>query len=214
MSPSAQSLPEPSLRIARLICQLLACPPQPGTDAGEFCGDVGGAAAVPHHEAVLVRRRRLPEHRRRQRALPRQGWCRPRAPRPYIACQCLALGWRQWILRRSRLAHPNIQSTTARLLPHSASQCKCRTNDPQSVVAALHWPEQPACARQGSTGSPGHYLLGLRVLNMLVLEMNQPTPGRTLTQHRKVAVSFRDQVCICMSCHVEMAVCYMCLSDK
>ena len=47
---------------------------------------------------------------------------------------------------------------------------------------------------QGSAGSPGHYLLGLRVLNMLVLEMNQPTPGRTLTQHRKIAVSFRDLV--------------------
>jgi hypothetical protein len=41
-------------------------------------------------------------------------------------------------------------------------------------------------------GSPGHYLLGLRILNMLVSEMNQATPGRTLTVHRKVAVSFRD----------------------
>ena len=48
---------------------------------------------------------------------------------------------------------------------------------------------------QGSQGeSQGHYLLGLRILNMLVTEMNLPTPGRTLTQHRKVAVSFRDQV--------------------
>eukprot|EP00951_Prasinocladus_malaysianus_P012229 scaffold91009_cov49-Prasinocladus_malaysianus.AAC.3 len=27
---------------------------------------------------------------------------------------------------------------------------------------------------------------------MLVTECNQPTPGRTLTQHRKIAVSFRD----------------------
>ena len=48
---------------------------------------------------------------------------------------------------------------------------------------------------QGSQGeSQGHYLLGLKILNSLVSEMNQPTPGRTLTQHRKIAVSFRDQV--------------------
>mmetsp|Transcript_25560 Transcript_25560/g.71479 ORF Transcript_25560/g.71479 Transcript_25560/m.71479 type:complete len:1067 (+) Transcript_25560:187-3387(+) len=37
-----------------------------------------------------------------------------------------------------------------------------------------------------------HYMLGLKILNMLVTECNQPTPGRTLTQHRKIAVSFRD----------------------
>jgi len=41
-------------------------------------------------------------------------------------------------------------------------------------------------------GSPPHYLLSLRILNTLVMEMNSPTPGRTLTQHRKAAVSFRD----------------------
>lgn len=38
----------------------------------------------------------------------------------------------------------------------------------------------------------GHYLLGLKILNMLVVEFNQPTPGRTMTQHRKPAVAFRD----------------------
>ena len=38
-----------------------------------------------------------------------------------------------------------------------------------------------------------HYFLGLKILNMLVAEFNQPTPGRTLTQHRKLAVAFRDQ---------------------
>uniref|UniRef100_A0A061RU54 Ran-binding protein n=1 Tax=Tetraselmis sp. GSL018 TaxID=582737 RepID=A0A061RU54_9CHLO len=37
-----------------------------------------------------------------------------------------------------------------------------------------------------------HYFLGLKILSMLVSECNQPTPGRTLTQHRKIAVSFRD----------------------
>jgi len=43
------------------------------------------------------------------------------------------------------------------------------------------------------SGSPGHYLLGLRLLGLLVGEMNAPTPGRSLTQHRKIACSFRDQ---------------------
>ena len=38
-----------------------------------------------------------------------------------------------------------------------------------------------------------HYCLGLKILNMLVAEFSQPTPGRTLTQHRKLAVAFRDQ---------------------
>ena len=38
----------------------------------------------------------------------------------------------------------------------------------------------------------GHYLLGLRILHMLVAEFNQPTAGRTMTLHRKLAVAFRD----------------------
>jgi hypothetical protein len=42
-------------------------------------------------------------------------------------------------------------------------------------------------------GTPSHYLLGLKILHALVSEMNSPTAGRTLTQHRKIAVSFRDQ---------------------
>lgn len=46
---------------------------------------------------------------------------------------------------------------------------------------------------KGAAGQPGFYLLGLKLLSMLVSEMNQPTPGRTLTQHRKIAVAFRDQ---------------------
>jgi exportin-7 len=46
---------------------------------------------------------------------------------------------------------------------------------------------------QGSTGgSQAHYFLGLKILNMLVAEFNQPTPGKTLTQHRKLSVAFRD----------------------
>ncbi|CAL5227709.1 g10719 [Coccomyxa viridis] len=45
---------------------------------------------------------------------------------------------------------------------------------------------------KGSSGLPGHYLLGLRILHMLVAEFNQPTAGRTMTLHRKLAVAFRD----------------------
>jgi exportin-7 len=37
-----------------------------------------------------------------------------------------------------------------------------------------------------------HHIIGLRLLNSLVDEMNTPTTGRTLTLHRKTAVSFRD----------------------
>lgn len=37
-----------------------------------------------------------------------------------------------------------------------------------------------------------HCVLGLKILNQLVDELNIPTSGRTLTQHRKTSVSFRD----------------------
>ena len=40
--------------------------------------------------------------------------------------------------------------------------------------------------------SVDHCILGLRILNQLVDELNIPTSGRTITQHRKTAVSFRD----------------------
>ncbi|CAN0236331.1 unnamed protein product [Discosporangium mesarthrocarpum] len=40
-----------------------------------------------------------------------------------------------------------------------------------------------------------HYVIGLKILNQLVEELNIPTSGRTLPQHRKTAVSFRD-VCL------------------
>jgi exportin-7 len=38
----------------------------------------------------------------------------------------------------------------------------------------------------------GHCILGLKILNLLVDELNIPSSGRTLTQHRKTSVSFRD----------------------
>lgn len=40
-----------------------------------------------------------------------------------------------------------------------------------------------------------HCILGLKILNQLVDELNVATVGRTLTQHRKTSVSFRD-VCL------------------
>ena len=43
------------------------------------------------------------------------------------------------------------------------------------------------------TASIDHCVIGLRILNNLVDELNIPITGRTLTQHRKTAVSFRDQ---------------------
>ena len=42
------------------------------------------------------------------------------------------------------------------------------------------------------SASMAHQVIGLRVLTSLVDEMNLPTSGRTLTLHRKTAVSFRD----------------------
>ena len=37
-----------------------------------------------------------------------------------------------------------------------------------------------------------HCVLGLKILNLLVEELNVPSVGRTLTMHRKTSVSFRD----------------------
>ncbi|KAL6495703.1 hypothetical protein OROGR_030266 [Orobanche gracilis] len=37
-----------------------------------------------------------------------------------------------------------------------------------------------------------HYAIGLKILNQLVSEMNQPNPGLPSAHHRRVAISFRD----------------------
>merc|ERR1719383_463398 len=42
------------------------------------------------------------------------------------------------------------------------------------------------------SGSVPHLMLGLRLLTHVVNEVNAPTPNRSLSEHRKVAVSFRD----------------------
>ncbi|KAI3829282.1 hypothetical protein L1987_03401 [Smallanthus sonchifolius] len=41
--------------------------------------------------------------------------------------------------------------------------------------------------------SPEHCSIGLKILNQLVSEMNQPNPGLPSTHHRRVACNFRDQ---------------------
>jgi exportin-7 len=41
--------------------------------------------------------------------------------------------------------------------------------------------------------TPDHFAIGLKILNQLVLEMNQPNPGLPSTHHRRVACNFRDQ---------------------
>ncbi|MED6204293.1 hypothetical protein PIB30_008113 [Stylosanthes scabra] len=41
--------------------------------------------------------------------------------------------------------------------------------------------------------TPGHYAIGLKILNQLISEMNQANAGLPATNHRRVACSFRDQ---------------------
>jgi len=47
-------------------------------------------------------------------------------------------------------------------------------------------------ARARRSGDRAAYGASLRALTALVTEFNTPTPGRTLTAHRKAAVAFRD----------------------
>ncbi|XP_050281550.1 uncharacterized protein LOC126722441 [Quercus robur] len=44
-----------------------------------------------------------------------------------------------------------------------------------------------------SQATSDHYAIGLKILNQLVSEMNQPNPGLPSTHHRRVACAFRDQ---------------------
>lgn len=48
------------------------------------------------------------------------------------------------------------------------------------------------CTKFLAQGTLEHFFLGLKIFNQLVAEMNQPSPGRSLTFHRKTACSFRD----------------------
>ncbi|XP_024018068.1 exportin-7 isoform X3 [Morus notabilis] len=44
-----------------------------------------------------------------------------------------------------------------------------------------------------SQATSEHYAIGLKILNQLVSEMNQPNSGLSSTHHRRVACNFRDQ---------------------
>eukprot|EP00698_Gefionella_okellyi_P000263 TRINITY_DN10225_c0_g1_i1.p1 TRINITY_DN10225_c0_g1~~TRINITY_DN10225_c0_g1_i1.p1 ORF type:complete len:1059 (+),score=225.48 TRINITY_DN10225_c0_g1_i1:26-3202(+) len=68
-----------------------------------------------------------------------------------------------------------------------------------SKVTKLGWHDGPEFRDiadklgQFLSATVDYAIIGLRLLNQLVSDMNTATPGRTLSQHRKVAVSFRDQ---------------------
>ncbi|GAB4836168.1 hypothetical protein Ancab_001081 [Ancistrocladus abbreviatus] len=49
------------------------------------------------------------------------------------------------------------------------------------------------CMNFFSQATPHHYAIGLKILNELVSEMNQPNPGLPTSHHRRVACAFRDQ---------------------
>ena len=51
----------------------------------------------------------------------------------------------------------------------------------------------PGEAEKFLRASPAHAAIGLALLGELVGEMGRPTKGRTITQQRKVATSFRDR---------------------
>ncbi len=85
---------------------------------------------------------------------------------------------------------PDVQFTSNQRLSHGPTTGVCNISS-DGVHAAV----QCAAVRPNTCfhALQAHYLLGLKILNMLVAEMNSPTPNRTLTQHRKIAVNFRDQ---------------------
>lgn len=56
------------------------------------------------------------------------------------------------------------------------------------------------------SGSMAHVLLGFRFLAVMVSEANHATPNRTLTEHRKTAVSFRDH---CLFKIFQLAIKYL-----
>lgn len=76
--------------------------------------------------------------------------------------------------------------------PAGASAC----NSPRNIFCtSLRLPYPPSSLHPSlvlSQATNDHYVIGLKILNQLVEEINIPTSGRTLPQHRKTAVSFRD----------------------
>lgn len=82
---------------------------------------------------------------------------------------------------------------------------RCASNGPAMCGSVqklhrvhMHAPVPPQCmqhahaAPQDCGRLPGHPAPDSAALQSWMQEMNTPTPGRTLTQHRKIAVNFRD----------------------
>ena len=68
-------------------------------------------------------------------------------------------------------------------------------------ITKLGWFDNAICAelreivketQDFAVMSTSHHLVGIKLLQALVDEMNTPTATKTLTAHRKTAVSFRD----------------------
>lgn len=94
----------------------------------------------------------------------------------------------QYLESRGAGLEPYVTTSLVQLLCRMTKLCWYDEDQYRKIVDdASQWLEK------GAAGQPGLYLLGLKLLSMLVSEMNQPTPGRTLTQHRKIAVAFRNQ---------------------
>ncbi|KAJ1634366.1 armadillo-type protein [Pavlovales sp. CCMP2436] len=97
------------------------------------------------------------------------------------------LEMRTWVL--SYLA--NSGPTVAPFVVSSLVQLLCR-------ITKMGWFEDPAHQSitdevgQFLQATPKHCVIGLGILTALVSEMNLPAAGRSLTQHRKTASSFRD----------------------
>jgi exportin-7 len=97
------------------------------------------------------------------------------------------LDMRTWVL--SYLA--NTGPKVAPFVSSSLVQLLCR-------ITKMGWFEDPSHQKiteevsQFLHATPKHCVIGLGILTQLVSEMNLPAAGRSLTQHRKTASSFRD----------------------
>lgn len=97
------------------------------------------------------------------------------------------LDMRTWVLSYLASSGP----TVAPFIVSSLVQLLCR-------ITKMGWFEDPSHQKitdevgQFLQASSKHCVIGLSILTQLVSEMNLPAPGRSLTQHRKTASSFRD----------------------
>lgn len=97
------------------------------------------------------------------------------------------LDMRTWVLSYLANSGPKV----APFIVSSLVQLLCR-------ITKMGWFEDPSHQKitdevgQFLQASSKHCVIGLGILTQLVSEMNLPAAGRSLTQHRKTASSFRD----------------------